>query len=147
MSCRCEVRRLTQTLTDCGSWCTVAHARRADLKTSFSSQGRPSVHVTLVNCKTLKRFTLHPLALHSNTKSTSLRSILTTLQLLREDYSLIFLLPSIARYSFIQLSELGIMERTKMPKLQKGDSSPGSLDCESGILPLSYCGPFVSPSV
>ena len=31
-----------------------------------------------------------------------------------------------------------------MPKLRngsKGDSNPGSLDCESGILPLSYRAP------
>ena len=36
------------------------------------------------------------------------------------------------------------MKRTKMPKLRngsKGDSNPGSLDCESGILPLSYRAP------
>ena len=26
----------------------------------------------------------------------------------------------------------------------KGDSNPGSLDCESGILPLSYCAPQAS---
>ena len=33
------------------------------------------------------------------------------------------------------------MERTKMPNLRKGSKGgfePGSLDCESGILPLSY---------
>ena len=33
------------------------------------------------------------------------------------------------------------MKRTKMPKLRNGskdDSNPGSLDCESGVLPLSY---------
>ena len=32
-----------------------------------------------------------------------------------------------------------------MPNLRngsKGDSNPGSLDCESGILPLSYCAPL-----
>ena len=32
-----------------------------------------------------------------------------------------------------------------MPNLQngsKGDSNPGSLDCESGILPLSYGAPY-----
>ena len=34
-----------------------------------------------------------------------------------------------------------------MPNLRngskaKGDSNPGSLDCESGILPLSYCAPY-----
>ena len=36
------------------------------------------------------------------------------------------------------------MERTKMPNLRngsKGDSNPGSLYCESGILPLTYCAP------
>ena len=55
-----------------------------------------------------------------------------------EDYSFTFPKPSIARYSCIQLSGL---ERTKMPKLwngSKGGSNPGSFDCESGILPLSY---------
>ena len=41
------------------------------------------------------------------------------------------------------------MERTKMPTLRngsKGDSNPGSLDCESGILPLSYRAPYLSHS-
>ena len=36
------------------------------------------------------------------------------------------------------------MKRTKMPKRRngsKGDSNPGSLDCESDILPLSYRAP------
>ena len=36
-------------------------------------------------------------------------------------------------------------ERTKMPKLwngSKGNSNPGCLDCESGILPLSYRTPL-----
>ena len=50
----------------------------------------------------------------------------------------IFLPPSISRYSFIHLS-WGNMERIKMPELRngsKGDSNPGSLDCESGILTL-----------
>ena len=48
---------------------------------------------------------------------------------------------SIARYSFIQLSRQGRQWREgKCPIFQtvaKGDSNPGSLDCESGILPLS----------
>ena len=38
------------------------------------------------------------------------------------------------------------MKRTKMPKLQngsKGDSNPGSIDCESGILQLSYHAVYV----
>ena len=29
----------------------------------------------------------------------------------------------------------------------KGDSNPGSLDCESGILPLSYCAPQQSKAI
>ena len=36
------------------------------------------------------------------------------------------------------------MERTKMPNLRngsKGDSTPGSLDCESAVLPLNYRTP------
>ena len=38
------------------------------------------------------------------------------------------------------------MKRTKMSKLRNGsklDSNPGSLDCESGILPLSYRAPII----
>ena len=38
------------------------------------------------------------------------------------------------------------MERTNMPTLRngnKGDSNPGALDCESGILPLSYRDPRI----
>ena len=37
------------------------------------------------------------------------------------------------------------MERMKMPNLEtvtKRDSNPGSLDCEFGILPLSYRAPY-----
>ena len=52
---------------------------------------------------------------------------------------------SIARYSFIQLSQLERQWRErKCPLFEtvaKGDSNPGSLDCESGILPLSYRAP------
>ena len=48
---------------------------------------------------------------------------------------------SIAMYSFIQPSLLGRQWRErKCPifvTVAKGDSNPGSLDCESGILPLS----------
>ena len=62
------------------------------------------------------------------------------MQQLRNDYSLTFPPLSIARYSFIQLSRLRRRELKwkKMPKLRNGnngDSNPGSLDCESGILP------------
>ena len=52
---------------------------------------------------------------------------------------------SIARYSFIQLSQLGRQWRErKCPifgTVAEGDSNPGSLDFEYGILPLSYRAP------
>ena len=52
---------------------------------------------------------------------------------------------SIARYSFIQLSQQGRQwgERTCpiFETIAKGGSNPGSLDCESGVLPLSYRAP------
>ena len=59
---------------------------------------------------------------------------------------------SVARYSFIQLSEQGRQWRErKCPNFEtvpKGDSNPGSLDCESGsILSLSYCAPHASATV
>ena len=49
------------------------------------------------------------------------------------------------RNSFIQLSQLGHeWSEWKCPIFEtvaKGDSNPGTLDCESGILPLSYRAP------
>ena len=49
--------------------------------------------------------------------------------------------------TFIQLSQLGRQwSERKYPIFEtvaKGDSNPGSLDCESGILPLSYRVPLV----
>ena len=52
---------------------------------------------------------------------------------------------SIVRDSFIQLSQLGRQWRERKCPIFKtetnGDSNPGSLDCESGILPLSYRAP------
>ena len=77
--------------------------------------------------------------------SASPGSILARQQLRAKTKSLTFPPLSIARYSFIQLSRQGRQWRErKMPNLRngsKGDSNPGSLDCESGILPLSYCAP------
>ena len=53
---------------------------------------------------------------------------------------------SIARYSFIQLSQQGRQWRERkcpiFDTVAKQDSNPGSLDCKSGILPLSYRAPF-----
>ena len=60
----------------------------------------------------------------------------------REDYSLAFPQLSIAKNSFLQLSKLGRRGETESTQTSKGskgdDSNPGSLDCESGILLLSY---------
>ena len=56
-------------------------------------------------------------------------SILARQQLRAKTKSLTFPPLSIARYSFIQLSQRG---------RQTGDLNPGSLDCESGVLRLSY---------
>ena len=95
-----------------------------------------------------KRFTLSSPGrpVHSDTNSASLGSILA-MQQLRNDYSLTCPPLSIAVYSFIQLGQLGVVKRNKMPKLPnsiKGDSNPGSLDCGSGILPLSYTALHIS---
>ena len=75
--------------------------------------------------------------------SASLGSILA-MQQLRNDYSLTFPPLSIARYSFIQLSRLRrreVKENAQTSKRYQRGSNPGSLDCESGILPLSHRAP------
>ena len=78
--------------------------------------------------------------------SASPGSILAMQQLRATTKSLAFPPLSIARYSFIQLSQQGRQWREgKCPIFQtvaKGDSNPRSLDCESGILPLSYRAPL-----
>ena len=77
--------------------------------------------------------------------SASPGSILVTQQLRATTKSLTFPPLSIARYSFIQLSQQGCQWRErKCPNFEtvaKRDSNPGSLDCESGILPLNYRAP------
>ena len=91
-----------------------------------------------------KRFTLSSPGrpVHSDTNSASLGSILA-MQQLRNDYSLTCAPLSIARYSFIQLSQIGRRGEEEMPTLLNGiKGNPGSLDCESGILPLSYSAPL-----
>ena len=79
--------------------------------------------------------------------SASPGSILAMQQLRANTKTLTFPPLSIARYSFIQLSRQGRQRREgKCPIFQtvaKGDSNPGSLDCESGIPPLSYRAPSV----
>ena len=47
---------------------------------------------------------------------------------LGEEYSLIYLHLSVARYSFIQLGELLECEVKKVSKMQQKDSNPGSHD-------------------
>ena len=79
------------------------------------------------------------------TRLQSLGSILV-MQQLRNDYSLTCPQLSIARYPLIQLSRLSeaSWRERKCPNFEtvaKGDSNPGSHDCESGILPLSYRAP------
>ena len=77
----------------------------------------------------------------SNTISTSVRSIQPHATInVRKAHTYPPL--SIARYSFIQLSEL---EQCRVNKLAQGfntaaqDSNPGSLSRESGGLPLRHC--------
>ena len=75
-------------------------------------------------------------------------SILAMQQLRAKTKSLTFPPLSMARYSFIQLSQLGRQWRErKCPiyeTVAKGESIQGSLDCESGILPLNYRAPHQS---
>ena len=96
----------------------------------------------------LKRFTLFAFPgrpVHSDTNSASPRSILAMQQLRATTKSLTCPSLSIARYSFIQLSELGRQWRERkcpiFETVAKGDSNPGSIGCGSGILPLSYRAP------
>ena len=80
--------------------------------------------------------------------SASPGSILARQQLRAKTKSLTFPPLSIARYSFIQLSQQGCQwSERKCPIFEtvpKGDSNPGSHDCESGILPLRFRAPFTA---
>ena len=85
-----------------------------------------------------ERYTLFALPgrpVHSDTNSASPGSILAMKQLRATTKSLTCPPLSIARYSFIQLSQLGRQWRerkcTIFETVAKGDSNPGSLDCES----------------
>ena len=102
-----------------------------------------------------KRFTLHPLALW---QTSSFRYQLDFSEkysshavIRREDYSLTFSSLCLARYSFIQLSELGHHRENKnaqtSKRYQKGYSNPGTLVCELGILPLNYRAPTVMTQI
>ena len=92
-----------------------------------------------------KRFTLFASPgrpVHSDTNSASPGTILARQQLRAKAKSLTCPPLSIARYSFIQLSEQWRQWRERkcpiFETVTKRDSNPGSLDCESGIPPLSY---------
>ena len=69
------------------------------------------------------------------------------LQLMHEGYSYIYPPLSIARYSFIQMSEL---EQCRVKKIAQGfntatqDSNPGSRSRESEALPLSHCAQILT---
>ena len=91
-----------------------------------------------------KRFTLFALPdrpVHSDSNSASSGSILARQQLRAKTKSLTFPPLSIARYSFIQSQQGPQWIERKCPIFEmvaEGDSNPGSLDFESGVLPLSY---------
>ena len=95
--------------------------------------------------KALYTFVLPDRPVHSDTDSAFPGSILARQQLRAKTKSLTFPPLSIARYSCIQLSQQGRQWRERkcpiFETVPKGDSNPGSLDCESGILPLSYRAP------
>ena len=95
-----------------------------------------------------KRFTLFALPgrpVHSDSNSASPGSILARQQLSATTKSLTFPTLSIARCSSIHLSHQGCQWRERkcpiFEMVAKGDSNPGSLDCESSLLPLSYRAP------
>ena len=95
-----------------------------------------------------KSFTLFALpdrTVHSDTNSASPGSMLARQQLRAKTKSLTFPTLSIARHSFIQLSQQGRQWRERKCPISEtvamGDLNPGSLDCESGVLPLSYRAP------
>ena len=94
-------------------------------------------------------FALSGRPVHSDTNSASPGSILVMHQLRAATKSLTCPPLSIARYSFIQLSQQGRQWRERkcpiFDTVAKQGSNPGSLDCESGILPLSYRAPQWSP--
>ena len=98
-----------------------------------------------------KRFTLFAFPgrpVHSDTNSASPGSILAMQQLRATTKSLSYPPLSIVRYSFIQLSQQGRQWRERkcptFDTVAKRDSNPVSLDCESGIVPLSYRAPLFS---
>ena len=120
--------------------------------TSHRQKGKKKVKICFIysavysSSDRSKRFTLHPLAgLFIPAPTRLLWEAFSYAAITREDYSLIFPPLSVARYSFIQLIELGHRGENEnyqsLKWYQTGDSNPGSLVCESGILLLSYHAP------
>ena len=103
-----------------------------------------AILLNLVKSKRIKLVASPGRPVHSDTNSASPGSILARQQLRAKAKSLTFPPLPIARYSFIQ-SQLGRQWRERkcpiFETVTKRDSNPGSLDCESGILPLSYRAP------
>ncbi len=95
--------------------------------------------------KRFTRFALPGRPLSFDTNSASPGSILVMQQLRATTKSLTCSPLSIATYSCIQLNQLGRQLRERkcpiFETVAKGDSNPGWLDCESGVLPLSYRAP------
>ena len=101
----------------------------------------------VVQYQVRRGFTLHPWQTCSLRHQLGFSGKLSShAAITRNDSSLTCPSLSIARYSFIQLSQLGREWRERkcpiFETVAKGDSNPGSLDCESGILPLSYRAPL-----
>ena len=115
--------------------------------------GKGSFHIAQYPVHWTAQIALHclPSLVHSDTNSASPGSILAMQQLRATTKSLTFTTLSIARYLFIQLSQLGRQWRErKCPVFEtvaKGESNPGSRDCESGILPLRYRGAVTFPKI
>ena len=110
---------------------------------SQASKGKGSLYITLYPVRWTAQSASHFFLPWQTCSFRHRSSILAKLQLRATTKSLTFPPLSIAMYSFTAESTGASMERTKMPNFEtvaKQDSNTGSLDCESGILPLSYRG-------
>ena len=103
---------------------------------AHSKKGKGSFYIAQYPVRWTAQSTLHFFApsrpVHSNTNSASLGTILAMQQLRATTKSVTFPPLSIARYSFIQLSQLGRQWRERkcpiFETVTKGDSNTGSLD-------------------
>ena len=123
----------------------ITHRLSQDYGHVWLKKGKGGFYIVSSPLDRSKRFTLFALPdipVHSDTNPASPGNILARQQLRAKTKSLTFPPLYITRYSFIQLSQQGRQWRErKCPIFEtvgKGDLNPGSLDCESGVLPLSY---------